>query len=195
MVLYWIGEVRAVQRPIWVEGCACAGKVRVPPHTTTPLDRDTTSENTLHPRYIASGCFFPFFVSLSLSFALSICGFKPKDTYAHVHKKHTEIVGVQGVRIGCEEVLLVVSWAQLAVCHVSSSVSSSASSCATSASSSSFGRRDVVIHQHLYHHRKEERETESERERERERGGKREKVVCVCVCVCVCCDVDKLALS
>ena len=124
-------------------------------------------------------------LSLSLSFALSICGFKTKDTYAHVHKKHTEIVGVgvQGVRIGCEEVLLVASWARLALCHVSSSVSSSASSCATSASSSSFGRRDVVIHQHLYE--RGERDRERERERKRERRKERESGVCVCVCVCV----------
>ena len=154
-----------MQRPICVEVCACAGRVRVPPHPTTPLDRATTPVNTLHPRYNTSRCFFLFFffffwvggrdphpernghhetatdsranwagphgglpplclrvsglgfrvvglgsvitarcrvvrhlslslsrsLSLSLSFALSICGFKTKDTYAHVHKKHTPI--------------------------------------------------------------------------------------------------------
>jgi hypothetical protein len=50
-----------VQRPICVEVCACAGRVRVPPHPTTPLDRATTPVNTLHPRYNTSRCFFLFF--------------------------------------------------------------------------------------------------------------------------------------
>ncbi len=127
-------------------------------------------------------------LALFLSLSLSPCPYvvlKPKTRTRTCTKKHTEIVGVgvQGVRIGCEEVLLVVSWARLALCHVSSSVPSSASSCATSASSSSFGRRDVVIHQHLYE--RGERDREQERERKRERRKERESGVCVCVCVCV----------
>ena len=186
-----------MQRPIWVEVCVCAGRVGVPPHTTTPLDRAITPINTLCPRQNTSGCFFLFFLffcrggrdphperrghhetatdsrtnwagphgglpplcvrvsglgfrvvglgsvitarcrvvrhlsllslALFLSLSLSPCPYvvlKPKTRTRTCTKKHTEIVGVgvQGARIGCEEVLLVVSWARRALCHVSSSL-------------------------------------------------------------------------